>query len=1154
MSCKIYLPVFFLLAYVNIAGAQELPLIHYSPNNEVNPLPSAMVTNVYQDSEGFIWMSVFSSGLIRFDGVRMDLYNQKDGLRDVGAWQMTEDGNGYLWVSTNSGLIVSEKPLTDYKYGNRVRFTSVFNGTPLFEEALSQNKIAADQMGRIWTATPRSGLIRYHILDDGSLKTDTISVALNNDLPLFVHSIISAKDSSMIAGIDGGRIIKVKNDRSGLFIDNSVNGDTQNFISLHQSSDGNYWLYGQDGDIFHYESSSNRIRQIYDGSPSTITGITSISDGTILTNSSTSGINYFDAETTEYRGSYSRENGLLSNNVFQVFRDREDNLWIAQSGGISKLRYNFKAFENFSARSVIGETPKLPSERVNTVFAGNELHNLCRAWVGTEGGASCIQENGTSRFLTQEDGLTGDWVNGILGDPYGNVWIATTRGLNGLALKNPDTIADAVNIRRLKLNNKDLYLFSVKDSPPIIAAESLSLSEPDGRRIDSAWFPGLRSMIVIVNETIYDFNPDYGLPQSLYKSVTMDGNDHVWVGTLDRGIYRSTRPVDTAFLEKMRVSGADSMLFEPVWGRDSGAPTNHIEKLTWHDGKIWVGTQEGLFTLDQQSAEILTHITQDQGLPADNAVSFAPSPVTGNLWVGTNLGLAEMDSETGSVLKTVTRQNGLIDNEVWLYGSVQVDDTGSVYYGTSAGLTIYHPEFDLPNTTEPILQLTLADLNYRAEGFNEAVFEYAALSFANVSGIRYQTRLVGYDNDWSEETTEVRLRYTNLPALFTPKEYRLEVKAVNESGVPAKEALSYSFYIEPVWWLRWWAFSVYLIMLAAGVFTVDRVQRGRLLSKERDAARLREAELQAETATARSKAAEAQANALKTENERKAIELEKAHELEIAYHELKSAQKQLIQSEKMASLGRLSTGIAHEIKNPLNFINNFAEVSAELVSELNQAIKDQDIDEIEFIMTNLSHNTLKINEHGKRADSIVKSMMQHARGGKATFEVFDINKLVNEYTDLAYHGKRAQIKDFSVSVQKKFDPSIEPIKIIGQEIGQVLLNIIGNSLDAVWEKKKKGDDKYEPEIRITTSANDRDVIIRISDNGPGVPEQIREKIFEPFFTTKPTGEGTGLGLSLSYDIITQAHNGTITLETEEEKGAEFIITLPASSGPENKKP
>jgi signal transduction histidine kinase len=243
-------------------------------------------------------------------------------------------------------------------------------------------------------------------------------------------------------------------------------------------------------------------------------------------------------------------------------------------------------------------------------------------------------------------------------------------------------------------------------------------------------------------------------------------------------------------------------------------------------------------------------------------------------------------------------------------------------------------------------------------------------------------------------------------------------------------------------------------------------------------------------------------------------------------------------------LGRLATGIAHEIKNPLNFINNFASLSAEIVDELNEAIKTNDLEEIDYLMNNLKTNTIKIEEHGKRADAIVKSMMQHTRIGKSTYEVLDINHVVEKYIDLSYNSKGAHSPGFFATIHKDFQPNLKKVRIVGQEIGQVLINIIGNAFDAVWDNYKKNPYDFEPTITVSTFLIGDKVGIRISDNGPGISEEIQEKIFEPFFTTKPPGEGTGLGLSLSYEIVTHGHNGSLKLERNNGSGASFVILLP----------
>ena len=266
-------------------------------------------------------------------------------------------------------------------------------------------------------------------------------------------------------------------------------------------------------------------------------------------------------------------------------------------------------------------------------------------------------------------------------------------------------------------------------------------------------------------------------------------------------------------------------------------------------------------------------------------------------------------------------------------------------------------------------------------------------------------------------------------------------------------------------------------------------------------------------------------------------------ELQHTLDELRSTQSQLIQSEKMASLGELTAGIAHEIQNPLNFVNNFSEVNAELIDELEHEIDKGNLDDAKTIAANIKANEQKISQHGKRADAIVKGMLQHSRSSSGVKEPTDINELADEYLRLAYHGLRAKDKSFNATLTTAYDETIGNINIIPQDIGRAILNLITNAFYSVREKKKQSVVGYEPTVTISTKKINSKVEVKVTDNGNGIPKKVVEKIFQPFFTTKPTGEGTGLGLSLSYEII-KSHNGELKVKTKEGEGAEFIIILP----------
>ena len=271
---------------------------------------------------------------------------------------------------------------------------------------------------------------------------------------------------------------------------------------------------------------------------------------------------------------------------------------------------------------------------------------------------------------------------------------------------------------------------------------------------------------------------------------------------------------------------------------------------------------------------------------------------------------------------------------------------------------------------------------------------------------------------------------------------------------------------------------------------------------------------------------------------------ERTVELKQSLKNLKSTQSQLIQSEKMAFLGELTAGIAHEIQNPLNFINNFSEVNNELLHEMKDEMSKGNIEDVNAITTSIIENEKKILHHGKRADAIVKGMLQHSRASTGRKDPADVNALVDEYLRLSYQSMRAKDKSFNATLKQDFDPTIGKINIIPQDIGRVLLNLYSNAFYAVSEKKKQQPESYEPCILVSTKRTSDKIEIRVKDNGNGISQKVIEKIFQPFFTTKPAGQGTGLGLSLSYDII-KAHKGELKVESKEGNGAEFVIQIPS---------
>jgi signal transduction histidine kinase len=331
--------------------------------------------------------------------------------------------------------------------------------------------------------------------------------------------------------------------------------------------------------------------------------------------------------------------------------------------------------------------------------------------------------------------------------------------------------------------------------------------------------------------------------------------------------------------------------------------------------------------------------------------------------------------------------------------------------------------------------------------------------------------------------------------------------------------------------------------LVAAVYATHRFQRNRVIRAERERAQVREL---------------AQAKEIEKAYQKlglKSTELEEQKkELQATVEDLKNTQAQLVQREKMASLGELTAGVAHEIQNPLNFVNNFAEVSEELVGELQAELNTGAVTEARAIAEDLKQNLSKIHHHGQRADAIVKNMLQHSRTTTGEKQLTNLNALADEYLRLAYHGLRAKDKSFTCTLDTNFDLKLEQVEVVPQDLGRVLLNLYNNAFYAVQQKAKLvpvgatgEEDGYRPTVTVSTRQLESQVEIRVRDNGTGMAESIKGKIFQPFFTTKPTGQGTGLGLSLSYDIVTMGHNGELAVETNEGEGTEFIIRLPVAT-------
>jgi signal transduction histidine kinase len=646
------------------------------------------------------------------------------------------------------------------------------------------------------------------------------------------------------------------------------------------------------------------------------------------------------------------------------------------------------------------------------------------------------------------------------------------------------------------------------------------------------------------------------LDSRLVICIEIDGSGRYWVGT-DNGL--AIIDPDKNTIQHLR--------------EEEGLCHNSIMKMMQReDGKLWVATTDGFSVIDPVN-QTITNLGEAEGLIPDELYDLREKE--GTVYIGSVNGLIQVsppsDQNTPWNFFRYAEAQGFPSNDHHRNAGLLLNN-GQLWFGTSPGnkLTIVtqdpvtdttpcpvsitglrildvNPSFEsnavflsyfktedtllssdgkklfIKNTLPPDsgyvfenkIQWDSLSLPYRIPlglklpyDQNSLKFSFTNLCVLNRDKIAYRYTLQGSDKFWVyNKDVSASKTYFNL----SPGKYIFKVETSINNGKWSKPA-EFSFTILPPWWQTWWAYGIYGLLLIIGVLIADRFQKQRLLRIERRKAQIRE--------------------------------LAQAKEIEKAYHKLKTTQTQLIHAEKMASLGELTAGIAHEIQNPLNFVNNFSDVSVDLIEEMFEELSTGNTNEIKAISIDLKQNLQKIHHHGKRASSIVKGMLEHSRKGSNEKKPTDINAIADEYIRFAYHGIRAKDKSFQADFKVELDESISEINLVGQDIARVVLNLINNAFYACAEKQKKSSQNYKPFVVISTKKLVDKVEIRVKDNGEGIPENIVDKIFQPFFTTKSAGEGTGLGLSLSYDIITKGHDGELQVETTEGKGTEFIIQLP----------
>ncbi|HVZ24914.1 MAG TPA: ATP-binding protein [Sediminibacterium sp.] len=781
---------------------------------------------------------------------------------------------------------------------------------------------------------------------------------------------------------------------------------------------------------------------------------------------------------------------LLAQSMNNLIEDREGNIWFSSAKGLIKLSYS--KFINYS------RVDGLAADKVSAVCVLDNNHYM----VGSGGKLAEIVDGQVKPYVFRNKALQHfvSEQNFMFRDSKNDVWVCY--GSQAL----------------LRISKSGEKMFQLKG-----IAQPRYVFEDQEHQL---WFGIAYGGIAFLNkkdELTYLNLPKIDFSALFISSIRKLRNGNWLVTSYNKGAIE----IDP---------GGNPTYFTDASGLKALGVFNSYEDP---DGTVWFTTQSGLARLRN---DLIQHIDFSSGLPENSLFQFIPDR-KGYVWFPSNHGLirAQKQELNAYLDKQIPKINwqlyddgdGMLNRQCVGARHSAVTPDGRLLIQTFGGLLEVDPDKLQKNTVLPVVTInrmlvdnTAIDLTQSKliePGNHRFVFDYSGLSLVAPQKVKFKFKLIGYDKDFISAAGDRKAFYTNIG----PGKYTFQVIACNNDGLWNTTGASYAFSIAPFFYETVWfkILSLALLLLLAWLLVRWRTASARMEKEKLE-----------------------KVVAMRTS------ELNKANkELSHSLDTLKATQAQLIQAEKMASLGELTAGIAHEIQNPLNFVNNFSEINKELLAEMNGEIEKGHLTEVKSIAQDVIQNEEKINHHGKRADAIVKGMLQHSRASSGAKESTDINALCDEYLRLAYHGLRAKDKSFNAVLKTEFDASIGKINIVPQDIGRVILNLITNAFYAVDEKRKSGTgtpegESYQPSVTISTKKQNSSIVISVKDNGNGIPDTIKEKIFQPFFTTKPTGQGTGLGLSLSYDIV-KAHGGELSMETAENQYTRFIISLPLKSSP-----
>jgi len=1111
------------LALLAVAGnSLSQSGIKFNQVSGTNGVLLGKINCMVRDSKGFMWFSdqTFRC-IVRYDGSHMTKFvydpNNSNSLGGYYPECLEADTSGNIWIGFYGMGLDKFDPATNtfthYRYNKND------------PESLSSDSVSivrVDHLGNVWVG----GFRGLDLLDQktGKFKhyRDRIgdSTSLSNDIVRAIYEDREGKlwigtgytfDSTDQGGLnrfnpDKGTFTRYLHDpaNAGTLSDNKVR-------AILEDSYGNFWIGTRHNGLHTLDRKTGRVTK-YPLLPSKLNGLGSPSPSSFVDNitflvedadrkiwigTMFSGIIRYNPQTkemTHYGAEGDKGNFSQDGTSWWAHATRDGIVWIStQNANLFRI----------DLRNVIIPSVAVDPDNVGVLALNEESPTV--VWYATATGLlRKDSKDGSAKQFLNEPGkpnsLSSNKVFSLLRDMTGNLWIGTSNALNFYDSKQE-------TFKRYYYQGDNLL-----NTSPIVAL----CQDADSNIWIGTSGAGLYKFDPRTNKfTAYEHSSTYGntISENSINSILADGEHTLWIGTDKNG-------------------GLDKL------DRRTGKFTHYMPGMTINclykgaDGILWVGAPGGLFHYEPKldrfaslaEVNVALNIVEVRSVIADR---------DNNLWAATEAGLY-MFNKTRDRLVRFGQANGLGDaNNFFHNNAVIARRNGELQFGFGFGYVVFDPQKLNASPAKSQLYFTGLWLNNKIVNPGDGGPLKAPINIAREIQLRYSQnifaisatmidfsiggdkrvfyKLENYDKDWRSTTPEEPMQYLKIPA----GKYLFRVKIATGIGEEWQER-SIAILILPPWWATWWAYCLYAALFIALVVFIHRYQKRKVINSERERTR--------------------------------AKQLEQAKEIEKAYHELKTTQTQLIQQEKMASLGELTAGIAHEIQNPLNFVNNFSDVNRELVDELKTELATGNMQSAIEIANSIKDNEDKINHHGKRADSIVRGMLQHSRTSSGQREPTDINALCDEYLRLAYHGFRAKDKSFHAKIETKFDSSIGKVNIVQQDVGRVILNLINNAFYAVGEKAKLQStlSGYLPQVIVSTKKLNNNIEISIKDNGNGIPQKILDKIFQPFFTTKPTGLGTGLGLSLAYDIV-KAHGGEVEVDSKDGEGSEFRIDLPTSN-------